>query len=144
VFKTCLCNSIPVLLLLLLLFPAGKSPRKAAAGLQSRVLQGMRYKVLLNLAPLLGSTPEALQTWCAALSHNPSNPKIWEEASLVLAQLGHLQLAVYAAGAALRLSPDSVLLLERLVAMLAGLQDWRGAAGVLLELRRVTGGWHPW
>jgi hypothetical protein len=104
----------------------------------------MRYKVLLNLAPLLGSTREALQSWCAALSHNPSNAKAWEEASLVLAHLVHLPLAVYAAGVALRLSPDSVLLLERLVVMLAAQQDWRGAAQVLLELRRATGGWHPW
>jgi Flp pilus assembly protein TadD len=104
----------------------------------------MRYKVLLNLAPLLGSSHEALQAWCAALSHNPSNPKIWEEASLVLAHLGHLSLAVYAAGVALRLAPDSVLLLERLVVMLAAQQDWAGAGQVLRELRRATGGEHPW
>ncbi|WIA40495.1 hypothetical protein OEZ86_013847 [Tetradesmus obliquus] len=116
----------------------------AAAAPQSRALQGMRYKVLLNLAPLLGSTPEALQAWCDALSHNPTNPKAWEEASLVLAQQGQLHLAVYAAGVGLRLAPDSVLLLERLVVMLAAQHDWRGAAGVLSELRRASGGWHPW
>jgi Flp pilus assembly protein TadD len=104
----------------------------------------MRYKVLLNLAPLLGSSHEALQAWCDALTHNPNNPKIWEEASLVLAHLGHLALAVYAAGVALRLAPDSVLLLERLVVMLAAQQDWAGAAQVLRELQRATGGQHPW
>jgi tetratricopeptide (TPR) repeat protein len=104
----------------------------------------MHYKALLNLAPLLGSSHEALQAWCDALGHNPANPKIWEEASLVLAHLGQLSLAVYAAGVALRLAPDSVLLLERLVVMTAAQQDWAGAAHVLRELQRVTGGQHPW
>ncbi len=111
---------------------------------QSQVLQGMRYKALYNLAPLLGSTQEALETWCAALQHNPSNSKIWEEASILLAHLGHPALAVYATDKALGFMGDSVVLLERLVVLLAAQWDWDAAGQVLLRLVQATDGVHPW
>lgn len=89
---------------------------------QSTVLQGMRPKVLLSLAPLLGPSRKALDVWAEALTYDQHNPSIWEEISIVLAHLGHLQLAVQAAGRALGLRPMDVPLHERLAVLLAALQ----------------------
>jgi tetratricopeptide (TPR) repeat protein len=86
---------------------------------QSRILQGLRPKVLIRLAPLLGHTPKALEVWAEALAYEPANPAIWEEISIVLAQLGHLSLAVYAADKALGFRPADVCLHERLAVLLA-------------------------
>lgn len=129
----------PLLLSLLeepLLQPSGQQPAAAAAvgssqgasklqqeqqqqAVQSRVLQGMRTKVLLSLAPLLGQTQQALEVWAEALAEDPHNSKVWEELSIVLAHLGHLSLAVYAADRALELRPSDVTLHERLAVLLA-------------------------
>lgn len=128
----------PLLLSLLeepLLQPARQHAAAAAAGsshgmskshqqeqqqaMQSRVLQGMRTKVLLSLAPLLGQTQKALEVWAEALADDPHNSKVWEELSIVLAHLGHLSLAVYAADRALELRPADVTLHERLAVLLA-------------------------
>jgi len=111
----------PLLLQLLeepLLQPAAQAPAAVPASLGSRnkaqrlqqqqqqqqqqavqphVLQGMHFKVLLSLAPLLGQTQHALQVWAEALAYQPQDCKVWEEISIMLAQLGHLSLAVYAA-----------------------------------------------
>lgn len=89
---------------------------------QSKNLQGMRPKVLLSLAPLLGPTPQALAAWAEALSYDPQNPKIWEELSIVLAHLGHLGLAVQAADRAVGLRPSDVTMHERLAVLLAAQQ----------------------
>lgn len=90
--------------------------------LQSRTLQGMRPRILLSLAPLLGQTQKALEVWAEALSHDPLNPKIWEEISIVLAHLGHLRLAVQAADRAVGLKPSDITLHELLAVLLAACQ----------------------
>lgn len=95
---------------------------------QSRILQAMRPKVLLSLAPLLGQTQKALEVWAEALAYEPRNPKVWEEISVVLAHLGHLSLAVYAADRALGLKPTDTTLHERLIVLLAA-QEVRGLGG---------------
>jgi tetratricopeptide (TPR) repeat protein len=89
---------------------------------QSRNLQGMRPKVLLSLAPLLGQTQKALEIWAQALTFDPDNAKVWEELSIVLAHLGHLRLAVQAADRAVGLQSSDVSLLERLAVLLAAQQ----------------------
>jgi Flp pilus assembly protein TadD len=82
----------------------------------------MRPKVLLSLAPLLGYSRKALDVWAEALTYDQHNPKIWEEISIALAHLGHLQLAVQAADRALGLRPTDVGLHERLAVLLAALE----------------------
>lgn len=99
-----------------------KQQQQAVVAQQSRVLQGMRPKVLLSLAPLLGYSRKALDVWAEALTHDQHNPKIWEEISIALAHLGHLQLAVQAADRALGLRPTDVGLHERLAVLLAALE----------------------
>lgn len=99
-----------------------KAQQQQQQVLQSRNLQGMRPKVLLSLAPLLGQTQKALELWAEALSYDPNNAKIWEELSIVLAHLGHLRLAVQAADRAVGLRSSDVTLLERLAVMLAAQQ----------------------
>jgi hypothetical protein len=96
--------------------------QQVAVAQQSRVLQGMRPKVLLSLAPLLGYSRKALDVWAEALTHDQHNPKIWEEISIALAHLGHLQLAVQAADRALGLRLTHVGLHERLAVLLAALE----------------------
>eukprot|EP00878_Enallax_costatus_P045845 GHUV01055348.1.p1 GENE.GHUV01055348.1~~GHUV01055348.1.p1 ORF type:complete len:127 (-),score=37.01 GHUV01055348.1:75-455(-) len=122
---------------------AASAAAKAAVS-QSKVLHGLRYNVLHNLAPLLGQTQETLEIWRQVIEHNPTNIKAWEESSIVLAHLGHLYPAVRAAERALSLKPDSVVLLERLVVLCAAQGDWTGAGQLLLELARLTGGCHQW
>lgn len=99
-----------------------QQPQQQAVAVQSRVLQGMRPKVLLSLAPLLGPSLKALDIWAEALSYDQHNPKVWEEVSIVLAHLGHLRLAVQAAERALCLRPMDVALHERLAVLLAALE----------------------
>lgn len=104
----------------------------------------MRYNVLCGLAPLLGQTQEALDLWSQVIQQSPANIKAWEEASIILAHLGHLYPAVISAERALSLKPDSTVLLERLVVLCAAQGDWTGAGHMLSELARLTGGFHPW
>jgi ferric-dicitrate binding protein FerR (iron transport regulator) len=79
----------------------------------------MRARVLLNLAPLLGCSADAARAWSEVLAADPRNAKGWEEASVVLAHLGQLPLAVHAAQQALSLRPADVTLHERLIVLLA-------------------------
>lgn len=104
----------------------------------------MRYNVLYNLAPLLGHTQEALDIWSQVIKHKTNSIRAWEECSITLAHLGQLYQAMCAAEVALRLQPDSVVLLERLVVLSAAQCDWTGAGQMLLELARRTGGCHHW
>jgi tetratricopeptide (TPR) repeat protein len=99
-----------------------KAQQQQQQVLQSRNLQGMRPKVLLSLAPLLGQTQKALEIWAEALTYDPNNAKVWEELSIVLAHLGHLRLAVQAADRAVGLRSSDVSLLERLAVLLAAQQ----------------------
>jgi hypothetical protein len=105
---------------------------------QSELLQGLRPKVLLSLAPLLGQTQAALQIWAEVLAYEPLNPKVWEEISIVLAGLGHLPLAVHAAERACGLKPSDVTMQERLVLILAALEV--GFDVVYLQLLCSRGG----
>jgi hypothetical protein len=89
---------------------------------QSEILQGLRPRVLLSLAPLLGQSQAGLQIWAEVLAYEPLNPKVWEEISIVLASLGHLPLAVHAAERACSLRPTDVTLQEQLVLILAALE----------------------
>lgn len=93
--------------------------RQKPATMQSRVLQGLRPKILHSLAPLLGPTQRALEVWAEILNQEPSNARIWEEISIILAHLGHLSLAVYSASKAVALRPADIHLHERLIVLLA-------------------------